>query len=114
MTMFLTIYNKHSHLRQQRERLRSVGKWRLGLARFTIQRIKNRFKIPIFFDFHVNHESTIRQNEQILLLKGLIQNPDFQVNCESTIRKYYWIATALVFFIFILEIFLEITIHNTQ
>ena len=72
MTMFLTIYNKHSHLRQQRERLRSVGKWRLGLARFTIQRIKNRFKIPIFFDFHVNRESTIRQNEQILLIKESI------------------------------------------
>ena len=25
-----------------------------------------------------------------------IQNPDFQVNRESTILKYYWIATALV------------------
>ena len=40
-------------------------------------------------DFQVNRESTIRQNERILLLKGLIQNPDFQVNRESTIRKYY-------------------------
>ena len=27
--------------------------------------------------------------------RELIQNPDFQVNRESTFRKYYWIATAL-------------------
>ena len=29
--------------------------------------------------------------------RELIQNPDFQVNRESTIRKYYWIMPALRF-----------------
>ena len=57
----------------------------------TIHDSKNRESIqnPDFRNFRLNHESTIRQNERILLLKGSIQNPDFQVNCESTIRKYY-------------------------
>ena len=55
-----------------------------------IQRIKNRFKIPIFW-WNVNPESTIRQNEWILLLKesihesGIYSNPSCRSASASTI-----------------------------
>ena len=56
---------------------------------------------PDFHNFQVIRESTIRQNEQILSIKNRfmnresIQNPNYQVNRESTICKYYWIVPAL-------------------